>query len=139
MGTTTTTEQFLQKELRAAAAELRQARADCMKLAMELAAIARGREGVAAAVDIAAADVAKEQFATPVYPTLYPDVEFDEFMEDADKWPQTGATTTSTPPTVGAQQVPVHVMTPTGRVQRLDGAALFRSGQSVAPPNGGVE
>lgn len=120
-------------------AELRQARADYVRLSMELAVIARGREGIVAAEDVAAADAAKEPFIPPKYPTLYPDVEFDEFMEESGKWPQTGETTTSTPPTVGAQQVPVHVMTPTGSVRRLDGAALFVSGQSAAPPNGGVE
>jgi hypothetical protein len=142
MGTTTTAtaaEQFLQKELRAALAELRQLRADYVRLSMELAAIARGREGIVAAGDVAATDVATQPLSIPTYPTLYPDVEFDESMEDPSRWPKTGETTTLTPPAVGQQQAPVHAMTPTGRVARLDGAALFASGQSAAPPNGGVE
>jgi hypothetical protein len=142
MGTTTTAtaaEQFLQKELRAALAELRQLRADYVRLSMEVAAIARGREGIAAAEDVAARDVATAPFVPPSYPTLYPEIEFDEFMEDASRWPQTGETTTLTPPAVGQQQAPVHAMMPNGRVARLDGAELFASGQSAAPPNGGVE
>ena len=139
--------------LQEALADLREARREVLELTREVVGLSKKVVGVFEAAygggeggvpgDGERADVHSLtpplEGGTTNYPTLYPDIEFDEYVEEPGKWPLGTETTTSTPPPVGSQQVPVHVTTPDGRVERADGTALFRSGEGLSPPTGGVE
>lgn len=69
-----------------------------------------------------------------------PDVEMDEWLQTQTGFPTRGGwvnreTNASLPPLNG--QTPVHGITETGKIERLDGQPMFRQGEGANPPVSG--